>query len=96
MNAKRTHNVQTPGHAPESDQPEDVTGQAEQGAGTSEPTEKPASPRRARTTEKDEQPAQRSYRDMRADEIDVTKLTAPVLCKEGWLVPPSKSPAKVN
>ena len=31
--------------------------------------------------------AQRDYRRMRADEIDATKLTAPVLSADGWVTP---------
>lgn len=30
----------------------------------------------------------RSYRDMPARDIDPTKLTAPVLSRDGWVVPP--------
>jgi len=69
---------------------------AEGGPNVQDQTDKPNAGRRA--TKATDKPESRPYRDMRADEIDVTKLTAPVLCKEGWLVPAPKpdAPSKLG
>ncbi len=108
MATRRNHVIQTPGQAPElpetTDQQQDAVPADPLAAGSELPDiEENPNPGDAPPAQSEPEPptpapaasaAPRLYRDMRANEIDVSKLAAPVLCKDGWLVPPTIGPAR--
>ncbi|MGE8691358.1 MAG: hypothetical protein ACN6PJ_29720 [Achromobacter sp.] len=92
--SKRNHQVQTPGEtpatAPEGDQTGTETQTTEAPQADATPAEKPAEQTKAAKKPAERQP----YSQMHAADIDPDTLTAPVLSRDGWVIPTPKPAAK--
>ena len=97
MTAKRTHNVQTPGDVPQTqtegvdtsvdtpvdtpEAPSTITAPAETPA-----TEQPAKPKATKAPK-----TRAEYASTPAADIDPSTITAPVLSRDGWVIPLPKA-----
>lgn len=102
--SKRNHNVQTPGEVPKTPQDDDSSAAGATQAGddqTPAAAPEPAEPAAAEPVPKDDQPkaAPRSkapktradYTTTPAADIDPAAITAPVLSRDGWVIPLPKA-----
>lgn len=101
--SKRNHNVQTPGAtpatAPEGDQVDGNAADTQSSADTPETTqpESTAAPaaKPAEQPKAAKKPAERpNYAQTPAADIDPDTLTAPVLSRDGWVIPTPKTATK--
>ncbi|TRM53289.1 hypothetical protein YH64_009325 [Achromobacter sp. LC458] len=93
--SKRTHNVQTPGDVPQAtqgDQPEDSTTPV-----VDTPDQTPSTPTEPQATEPAKLKAAKApktraeYATTPAADVDPSTITAPVLSRDGWVIPLPKA-----
>lgn len=95
MTAKRTHNVQTPGEVPQTTQTEPPEGSApvvtnppaESPSTITAPAETPAAEQAPKTKASKAPKTRAEYATLPAADIDPSTITAPVLSRDGWVIP---------
>ena len=99
MTAKRTHNVQTPGEVPQTPQSEPPEGSAPVATDPPEqapsaitaPVEPPVAEQPANPKASKAPKTRAEYATTPAADIDPSAITAPVLSRDGWVIPLPKA-----
>lgn len=99
MTAKRNHNVQTPGEVPQTTQDEQPEGSApvvtdtstQEPSAITAPAEQPAAEPTAKPKATKAPKTRAEYATMPAADIDPSAITAPVLSRDGWVIPLPKA-----